>query len=66
MKKSPTGEQYWNLVTAFPIKDFVLELSEVELSKAIRQSTSKRISEKRVATLADKLLELAKQPYPAV
>jgi len=61
-----TGEQYWNLVTSFPIKDLVLELSETELSEAIRQSTSKRISEKRVAALADKLIELAKQSYPAI
>ncbi|HFI0237231.1 TPA: IS110 family transposase, partial [Streptococcus suis] len=29
---TPTGEQYWNLVTAFPCKDFVLELSKDELS----------------------------------
>ena len=63
---TPTGEQYWNLVIAFSIKDLVLELSEAELSEAIRQSTSKRISEKRVATLVDKLFELAKQSYPAV
>ena len=63
---TPTGEQYWNLVIAFSIKDLVLELSEAELSEASRQSTSKRISEKRVATLVDKLFELAKQSYPAV
>ncbi|WP_228477147.1 IS110 family transposase, partial [Streptococcus suis] len=34
----PTGEQYWNLVTAFPCKDFVLELSKDELLESIRQS----------------------------
>ncbi|HEM6009230.1 TPA: IS110 family transposase, partial [Streptococcus suis] len=51
----PTGEQYWNLVTAFPCKDFVLELSKDELLESIRQSTSKRISDKRVAYLAEKL-----------
>ncbi|MCQ8272903.1 IS110 family transposase, partial [Streptococcus suis] len=38
----PTGEQYWNLVTAFPCKDFVLDLSKDELLESIRQSTSKR------------------------
>ncbi|HGA1200478.1 TPA: IS110 family transposase, partial [Streptococcus suis] len=46
---TPSGEQYWNLVIAFPCKDFVLELSNDELSKSIRLSTSKRISDKRVA-----------------
>ncbi|MEG3305469.1 IS110 family transposase, partial [Streptococcus suis] len=49
----PTGEQYWNLVTAFPCKDFVLDLSKDELLESIRQSTSKRISDKRVAYLAE-------------
>ncbi|WP_174848940.1 IS110 family transposase, partial [Streptococcus suis] len=39
---TPTGEQYWNLVITFPCKDFVLELSNDELSKSIRLSTSKR------------------------
>ncbi|MFX3789258.1 IS110 family transposase, partial [Streptococcus suis] len=46
---TPSGEQYWNLVIAFPCKDFVLDLSKDELSESIRQSTSKRISDKRVA-----------------
>ncbi|MDW8668718.1 transposase, partial [Streptococcus suis] len=50
---TPTGEQYWNLVITFPCKDFVLELSNDELSKSIRLSTSKRISDKRVAYLAE-------------
>ncbi|MDW7796789.1 UNVERIFIED_CONTAM: IS110 family transposase [Streptococcus canis] len=63
---TPTGEQYWNLVIAFPIKNFVLEVSETELTELIRQSTSKRISEKRASSLADKLTELAKQSYPTV
>lgn len=63
---TPTGEQYWNLIMTFPIRDLVLELSETELSEAIRQSTSKRISDKRITTLADKVTELAKQSYPAV
>lgn len=62
----PTGEQYWNLVTAFPCKDFVLDLSKDELSESIRQSTSKRISDKRVAYLAEKLIALANQSYCAV
>ena len=62
----PTGEQYWNLVSSFPSKDFVLELSHSELTEAIRQSTSKRISEKRVTLLSDKLTALAKQSYCAV
>ena len=61
-----TGEQYWNLIITFPIKELVFELSEAELLKAIRKSTSKRISEKRLTSLADKLLVLAKQSYPAV
>nr|WP_173018634.1 IS110 family transposase [Streptococcus suis] len=55
---TPSGEQYWNLVTAFPCKD--------ELSESIRQSTSKRISDKRVAYLAEKLIALANQSYCAV
>ena len=58
--------QYWNLVSSFPSKDFVLDLSPSELAEAIRQSTSKRISEKRVTLLSDKLTELAKQSYCAV
>ena len=62
----PTGEQYWNLVSSFPSKDFVLELSHSELTEAIRQSTSKRISEKRVTLLSDKLTALARQSYCAV
>ncbi len=32
---APTGEQYWNLVTAFPCKEMVLELSNDELSHVI-------------------------------
>ncbi|HEM3071906.1 TPA: IS110 family transposase [Streptococcus suis] len=63
---TPTGEQYWNLVIAFPCKDFVLELSKDKLSESIRQSTSKRISDKRVAYLAEKLTALANQSYCAV
>lgn len=62
----PTAEQYWNLIITFPIKELVFELSEAELLKAIRKSTSKRISEKRLTSLVDKLLVLANQSYPAV
>ncbi|HEM2783530.1 TPA: IS110 family transposase, partial [Streptococcus suis] len=47
-------------------KDFVLDLSKDELSESIRQSTSKRISDKRVAYLAEKLIALANQSYCAV
>lgn len=63
---TPTGEQYWNLVIAFPSKEFVLRLTQSDLFHSIRHSTTKRISEKRVAYLADKLTELAKQSYCAV
>ena len=63
---TPTGEQYWNLVTAFPCKDFVLEVGKDELSESILQSTSKRISDKRVAYLAEKLTALANQSYCAI
>ncbi|HEL1608025.1 TPA: IS110 family transposase [Streptococcus suis] len=63
---TPSGEQYWNLVIAFPCKDFVLDLSKDKLSESIRQSTSKRISDKRVAYLAEKLIALANQSYCAV
>ena len=63
---TPTGEQYWNLVMAFPCKEMVLELNNDELAKVIRKSTSKRISEKRVAHLVDKMTEMAKQSYCAV
>lgn len=63
---TPTGEQYWNLVMTFPCKEFVLNLSQNELCKIIRQSTSKRISEKRIDYLTDKLIKLAKQSFCAV
>ena len=63
---TPAGEQYWNLVSIFPTKHWVLELSEVELKETIRQSTSKRISENRVDNLAEKLVGLAKQSYSAI
>ena len=63
---APTGEQYWNLVMAFPCKEFVLSLSLSDLCEIIRQYTSKRITEKRVAYLADKLVELANKSYCAV
>ncbi len=63
---TPTGEQYWNLVMAFPCKEFVLNLSQSDLCEIIRQSTSKRISEKRIAYLTDKLIKLAKQSFCAV
>ena len=62
---APTGEQYWQLVRAFPSKAFALEMSEMELTAIIRQSTAKRISDKRVAYLVGKLIELAKQSYCA-
>ena len=63
---TPTGEQYGNLVMAFPCKEFVLSLSQSDLCEIIRQSTSKRISEKRIAYLTDKLIKLAKQSFCAV
>ena len=63
---TPTREQYWNLVMTFPYKDFVLELSKDEPLEGIRQSTSKRISNKRVAYLAQKLAALANQSYCTV
>lgn len=63
---APTGKQYWSLVTAFPSKDFILDWSEADLTKVIRQSTAKRMSDKRVSYLVTKLLELAKQSYCAV
>lgn len=63
---TPTGEQYWNIVSLFPTKDFVIELSEKQLAVAIRQSTSKRISDKRVAHLTAKLIQLAERSYPAI
>ena len=63
---TPTREQYWNLVMTFPYKDFVLELSKDEPLEGIRQSISKRISNKRVAYLAQKLAALANQSYCAV
>lgn len=63
---TPSGEQYWNLIIAFPLSSVVLNQSREELERTIWHSTSKRISEKRVETLTDKLLELAHQSYPAV
>ncbi|MEI4304890.1 IS110 family transposase, partial [Streptococcus suis] len=41
-------------------------LSKDKLSESIRQSTSKRISDKHVAYLAEKLIALANQSYCAV
>ncbi|MHC0419446.1 IS110 family RNA-guided transposase, partial [Lactococcus garvieae] len=63
---SPTGEQYWSFVTFFPHPLFILESSREKLEEDIRQSTSKRISQHRVETLADKLIHLAESSYPAV
>ena len=63
---TPTGEQYWNLVMAFPCKEFVLSLSQSDLCEIIRQSISKCISEKRIAYLTDKLIKLSKQSFCAV
>ena len=63
---TPSGEQYWNLIVAFPTSTIILKQPREELENAIKNTTSKRISEKRVATLTDKLLELAHQAYPAV
>ena len=63
---APTGEQYWNLVMTFPCNSFVLELDDATLTAIIRQSTAKRISEKRVTYLVDKLTKLANQSYCAV
>ena len=63
---TPTGEQYWNLLMAFPCKEFVLSLSQSDLCEIIRQSTSKRISEKRIAYLTDKLIKLSKQSFCAI
>ncbi|SNV38782.1 transposase [Streptococcus acidominimus] len=63
---TPTGEQYWNLVTAFPSKEYVLALDINKLENSVRYSTSKHISDKRVSALAEKLQNLAKQSYGAV
>ena len=50
----------------FPCNSFVLESDDATLTAIIRQSTSKRISEKRVTYLVDKLIKLANQSYCAV
>lgn len=63
---SPTGEQYWNLVMTLPCNSFVLELDDAALTAIIRQPTAKRISEKRVTYLVDKLIKLANESYCAV
>ena len=64
--ENTTGEQYWNLVMTFPCNRFVLESDYATLTAIIRQSTAKRISEKRVIYLVDKLTKLANQSYCAV
>ena len=51
---APTGEQYWNLIMTFPCNGFVLKSDDATLTAIIRQSTAKRISEKRVTYLVDK------------
>ena len=53
-------------MSIFPTKHWVLELSEVELKEAIRNSTSKRISENRVGNLTEKLVGLARQSYAGI
>ena len=47
----------------FPCNSFVLESDDATLTDIIRQSTVKRISEKRVTYLVDKLTKLANQSY---
>ena len=64
--ENTTGEQYWNLVMTFPCNRFVLELDDAALTAIIRQSTAKRISDKRVTYLVDKLKKLANPSYCAV
>ncbi|QGU81750.1 hypothetical protein BSR19_11540 (plasmid) [Streptococcus salivarius] len=61
-----TGEQYWNLVITFPCNSFVLESDDATLTAIIRQSTAKRISEKRMTYLIDKLTKLANPCYCTV
>ncbi|MGV3011847.1 hypothetical protein [Streptococcus thoraltensis] len=63
---APTGEQYGNIVTLFPTKHEAMEVSEVELREAVRQSMSKRISENRLGRLVEKMSEMAKQSYPTI
>lgn len=50
----------------FPCNSFVLESDDAALTTIIRQSMAKRISEKRVTYLVEKLKELANQSYCAV
>ncbi len=50
----------------FPCNRFVLELDDAALTAIIRQSTAKRISDKRVTYLVDKLTKLANPSYCAV
>ena len=47
----------------FPCNSFVLESDDATLTAIIRRSTAKRISEKRVTYLVDKLSKLANQSY---
>ena len=54
------------LSDGFLCKEFVLSLSQSNLCKIIHQSTSKRISEKRIAYLTDKLIKLSKQSFCAI
>lgn len=63
---SPIGEQYWKLVMTFPCKEFVLSLTQNEVIDTIRQSTLKRLSDKRIAYLAERIVALANQSYCAV
>ena len=50
----------------FPCNSFVLESDDAILTAIIRRSTVKRISEKRVTYLVDKLTKLANHSYCAV
>ena len=54
------------LSDGFLCKEFVLSLSQSDLCEIIRQSTSKHISEKRIAYLTDKLIKLSKQSFCAI
>lgn len=47
----------------FPYKEFILDLDTDKLLNSIRQSTSKRISDKRGDYLAQKFILLANQSH---
>ena len=60
------GKLYWHLVARFPEPSAVLKYSVSELADIILGATAKRMSADRALSLANRLMDLAQQSFPAV